>query len=140
MIVANLVIRFVVELAGLAGLAVWGAGATSSSVGQVVLAIAAPLAAAGIWGVWSAPKATRRLPGTGLLGLELALLAAAVAALAAAGHPLAAGTLGVVAIVNGGILRRAYAGGDGPPDSVRADAGEGRLSAEIRPADEGDGR
>lgn len=138
MIVANLVVRFVVELAGLAGLAVWGAGASSSGVGQVVLAIAAPLAAAGIWGVWSAPKATRRLPGSGLLGLELALLAAAVAALAAAGHPLAGGVLGVVAVVNGTILRRAYAAGEMAPGSPRAAGGEGRLSAESRSEDEGE--
>ncbi len=109
MIFINLVIRFVVELAGLAGLAVWGAGATSSGVGQVVLAILAPLAAGAIWGVWSAPRAARRLPGTGLLGLELALLAAVVAALVDAGHPLAAGIFAVVAIVNGAILRRANA-------------------------------
>jgi len=121
MIVANLVVRFVVELAGLAGLAVWGAGATSNSVGQVALAIGAPMVAAGIWGVWSAPKAARRLPGTGLLGLELALLGAAVAGLAAAGHPVAAGILGVVAIVNGAILRRAYAGSDRAPEPVRTD-------------------
>ncbi len=139
MIVANLVVRFVVELAGLAGLAVWGAGATSSGVGQVVLAIAAPLAAAGIWGVWSAPKAARRLPGSGLLGLELALLAAAVAALVAAGHPLAGGVLGVVAIVNGAILRRAYAAGEVAPGTLRAAGGEGRLSAESRSEDEGEG-
>jgi hypothetical protein len=109
MIAINLVIRFLVELAGLGGLAVWGAQATSNGVGQVVLAIAAPLAAAGIWGVWSAPKATRRLPGTGLLGLELALLAAAVAAIADAGYTLYAASFAVVAIVNGAILRRAYA-------------------------------
>jgi hypothetical protein len=139
MIVANLVVRFVVELAGLAGLAVWGAGATSNSVGQVALAIAAPLVAAGIWGVWSAPKATRRLPGTGLLGLELALLAAAVAALAAAGHPLAAGILGVVAVVNGAILRRAYAAGEAGPESLRTAGREGRLSTDNRSGDEGEG-
>ncbi|HWH09653.1 MAG TPA: YrdB family protein [Solirubrobacteraceae bacterium] len=110
MIPVNLALRFLVELAGLGGLAVWGAGATSNGVGQVVLAIVAPLAAAGIWGAWSAPKATRRLPGTGLLGLELALLAAAVAAIADAGYPLVAGIFAVVAILNGAILRRAYAG------------------------------
>ena len=137
MIVANLAVRFVVELAGLAGLGVWGAGATSNSVGRVILAIAAPLAAAGIWGVWSAPKATRRLPGNGLLGLELALLGAAVAGLLDAGHPLAAGALGAVAIVNGAFLRRAYARGDIPSGWVPDAEREGRLSAEIR-RDRGD--
>lgn len=120
MIVVNLVVRFVVELAGLAGLAVWGAGATSSGVGQVVLAIVAPLAAAGVWGLWSAPRAPRRLPGTGLLGLELALLAAVVAALIDAGHPVAAAVFGIVAVVNGAILRRAASEG---PTAQSTDAG-----------------
>jgi Protein of unknown function (DUF2568) len=112
MIAVNLVIRFLVELAGLAGLAVWGAGAGSTSFGRVLLAVLAPLAAAGVWGVWSAPRAPRRLPGTGLLGVELGVLAAAVAALADAGHPIAAAILAVVAIANGAILRRADAARD----------------------------
>jgi hypothetical protein len=51
----------------------------------------------------------RRLPGTGLLGLELALLAAVVAALLDAGHPVAAVVFGVVALANGAFLRRADA-------------------------------
>ncbi|HEY5196486.1 MAG TPA: YrdB family protein [Solirubrobacteraceae bacterium] len=123
MIVANLMLRFVVELAGLAGLAVWGAGATSNGVGQVLLAIAAPLVAAGVWGTWSAPRAPRRLPGTGLLAVELAVLAMAVAALADAGHPVAAVVLGVVALANGAFLRRADAARSSQPPGSDADSG-----------------
>jgi hypothetical protein len=43
---ANLAVRFVLELACLAALVYWGAGATSSGAANVAIAILAPLAAA----------------------------------------------------------------------------------------------
>jgi len=55
---ANDVLRFALELASLAGLAVWGWGTGPTGL-NVVLAIAAPLAAAALWGAFVAPKAPR---------------------------------------------------------------------------------
>ena len=49
-------VRFCLELAALAGLAVWGWKTGPDGV-NVVLAIAAPLAAAVLWGAFVAPKA-----------------------------------------------------------------------------------
>ncbi len=106
---ANLALRLLVELAAIAALALWGTQATSSTVANVVLAVAAPAVAIAIWGTWSAPRASRRLRGTALLALELAILVASCVLLALAGHPLWAVLLAAVAIVNGTILRRSDA-------------------------------
>ena len=103
---ANLALRFVLELATLVALAVWGAQATSSTAANIALAIAAPALAIVLWAVWSAPRAPRRLHGTALVVLELALLAASAVALAAAGYLLLACLLAVLAIANGVALTR----------------------------------
>ena len=80
----NLGLRFVLELCMLVALGIWGFSE------NIVLGIAAPLAAAVVWGLWIAPKATRRLRDPVRLALELLLFGAAGVALAAADHPLAA--------------------------------------------------
>jgi hypothetical protein len=80
----NLGLRFVLELCMLVALGIWGFSE------NFVLGIAAPLAAAVVWGLWIAPKATRRLRDPVRLALELLLFGAAGVALAAADHPLAA--------------------------------------------------
>jgi hypothetical protein len=80
----NLGLRFVLELCMLVALGIWGFSE------NFVLGIDAPLAAAVVWGLWIAPKATRRLDDPIRLALELLLFGAAGAALAVAGHALAA--------------------------------------------------
>jgi hypothetical protein len=104
---ANLGLRFLIELAAIAALAVWGAQATSSTPANVALALAAPAVAIGIWSVWSAPRASRRLAGNALIALELAILIVVTALLAVAGHPIWAAILAVVSLANGVTLRRA---------------------------------
>ena len=53
---ANLALRFLLELAALAGLADWGLH-TGSGVGRgSCLAIAAVAAGAVVWGIWCAPE------------------------------------------------------------------------------------
>jgi hypothetical protein len=81
---------FVLELCMLAALAYWGAQAGGSTVGDVVLAIAAPLAAAAVWGRYAAPRSPRRLPRAPRVALESCVFAIAAWALVAAGAPLAA--------------------------------------------------
>jgi hypothetical protein len=60
---AILTVRFRLEVGALVGFAVGGA-AVGSGVSAVVLAVLPPLAAAGMWGVWAAPKSARGLPPT----------------------------------------------------------------------------
>jgi hypothetical protein len=80
----NLTLRFCLELAALAALAWSGTQAGSSTVVHVVLAIAAPLAAAVVWGLFVAPKARVQVSEEARLVIELAVFVAAAAALAAA--------------------------------------------------------
>jgi hypothetical protein len=87
---AALGMMFVLELCMLGALAYWGARAGGSTVGDVVLAIAAPVAAACVWGRYAAPRSPRRLPRARRVALESCIFAIAAVALAAAGAPLAA--------------------------------------------------
>ena len=101
--VANLALRFLLELAALAGLAYWGAH-TGSGAERIALAIAAPLLAAVVWGLWCAPKAGRRLPQPGRTVLEAAVFGLGAAGLVAAGQAVTATVFVVVAIANWGTL------------------------------------
>ncbi len=96
---ANDVLRFCLELAALAGLAVWGWRTGPTGV-NVLLAIAAPLAAAALWGSFVAPKAPRHPPDPWRLLLELTVFGAGTIAFAAAGLEGAAIALGVLAALH----------------------------------------
>ncbi len=82
----NLAVKFLLELAAFASLAVWGWQA-ASSVPAVVLAVAAPTAAVVIWGLFAAPRSPRRLPTAFRVPLELGIFVLSALALGAAGHP-----------------------------------------------------
>ena len=97
MVVARAVndsVRFCLELAALAGLAVWGWKTGPDGV-NVVLAVAAPLAAAVLWGRFVAPKARRPQADPLRLLLELAVFGGGTLAFAAAGLETSAVVLGV---------------------------------------------
>ncbi len=94
----NLLAVFCVELAGLAAFGLWGAQAVSPAPGRWGLAIALPLAAAILWGLFCAPRASIPLPGPAVAAIKLALLAAAALALTAAERPRWAAALTAVAI------------------------------------------
>ena len=59
---AVLTVRFLTELAMLAGLAVAGARLGDGVAFSVVDAVLLPVVAAVVWGVFIAPRASRRLP------------------------------------------------------------------------------
>ena len=99
-------LRFLLELAMLAGLALGGWAVSGWAVGgwapvgpgpdgpapaatglRVAAAIAAPLAAAAAWGAWIAPKARRRLDDPARLAVESGLFALGAGAFLAAGRP-----------------------------------------------------
>jgi hypothetical protein len=84
--VANLALRFALELCALWALGYWGAHVAASPVVRVALAIAAPLAAAVAWGAVVAPKARLRAPAGVRLAVELAIFGGATLALAGAGR------------------------------------------------------
>ncbi|HET7571667.1 MAG TPA: DUF2568 domain-containing protein [Gaiellaceae bacterium] len=79
---ANLGLRFLLELALLAGVGSWGWEETGWWG-----AAALPLAFAAIWGVFLSPKARVRLPRGVRLALELTVFALAAAGFFGAGHP-----------------------------------------------------
>jgi hypothetical protein len=89
---ANLAFRFLLELAALIALSVWGWSLSTGVLGFVA-ALAAPLAAAVLWGLLNVPGDPSRsgaapVPVRGAVRLagELAFFALAVWALAASGH------------------------------------------------------
>lgn len=102
----NLAIVFCVELAGLAAFAVWGAQAVRPTPGRLTLAIATPLVAATLWGLFCAPRAAVSLPAPAVVGIKLAMLSAAALALVAADHPSWAVALLAVALTTAAIARR----------------------------------
>jgi hypothetical protein len=96
---ANLALKFLLELAAFASLAYWG-WHVGNTVTGVVLAIAAPVAAIVVWGLFAAPRATRRLPLRWRAPLELGVFALAAIALFAAGQPALAVAFALVVAVN----------------------------------------
>ena len=71
-----------------------------------MLAIAAPLAAAAVWGRYAAPRSPRRLPRARRVVLESCVFAVAAVALAAAGAPLLAAVFAALVALDTVLLLR----------------------------------
>ena len=97
---ANLALRFLLELCALAALAYWGFKTGANPVAKIGLAIGAPLLAAIVWATFVAPGALVPLPGLLRLIVELVVFGSAAAALYSAGRPTLAWILIVVFAVN----------------------------------------
>ncbi|MDP9239893.1 MAG: YrdB family protein, partial [Actinomycetota bacterium] len=54
-------LAFLLEMAALAALALWGFTYGPNLVLRILLAVGAPVAVAALWGRWLAPRAGRRL-------------------------------------------------------------------------------
>ncbi len=119
---ANLLLRFLLELAALAALAYWGFSTGTTLLGDLILGAGAPLVAAVVWGTWAAPKSARRLRGGALLVVQLAVLGAGAAALVAAEEPGLGAAMAVLVVVNAALLR-AWSDDGAPPH--RAEGGTG---------------
>lgn len=100
---ANLVLKFLLELAALACFAIWGAHGESGAT-AVVRAIIPPLIIALLWGRLAAPRSRHRLPRGTRIPFELTVFALAVVALIASGHPAWAIVLVVVMAINAALL------------------------------------
>ncbi|MGZ8695585.1 MAG: YrdB family protein [Gaiellaceae bacterium] len=97
---ANLVLRFALELAALVALAAWGFHTGDSWASDIALGIGAPLAAAGVWGAFVAPKARFVVPLGVRVVFELLVFGAAVLALWAADWFAAAFVLAAAVVVS----------------------------------------
>jgi hypothetical protein len=100
---ANLALKFLLELAAFAALAWWGA-TVGSGVVSVLVAVAAPLAAVVLWGLFAAPRASRRLSLRSRVPLELGILVLAALALGAVAGALAGLLLGALVALNAVLL------------------------------------
>ncbi|WP_328940848.1 YrdB family protein [Streptomyces sp. NBC_00250] len=98
--VLNEGLAFLLELAALALLAWWGWESVEAWAPRLLLAVAAPAAAAVLWGLFAAPKARVRLPVAGVLAVKALVFGAAAAALYALGRHGGAVVFAVVALVN----------------------------------------
>jgi hypothetical protein len=96
----SLALKFLLELAAFAGLAYWGAQTS------VLLAIAAPAVAIALWAVFAAPRSERRLATPVRVPFELGVFGLAAVALLAAGAPVAALVLAVLALLSAALLTR----------------------------------
>ncbi|MGY1741297.1 MULTISPECIES: DUF2568 domain-containing protein [unclassified Blastococcus] len=90
---------FAAELAALVVLSRWGLAAGPAGAGRVLLAVALPLAAAVLWGLFAAPRSVVDVPLLAVL-TKVVVFGAAVAALWASGSPRLAAVLGVVAVLS----------------------------------------
>lgn len=101
---ANLVVRFLLELAALVAFAYWGWTIAGSLVVRTAAAIAVPATVAMIWATFISPKA--RIPtgemGRALLGLAVFLLAAG--AVWSRGQRGLAMIYGALAVLSSGLL------------------------------------
>ena len=100
MAIANLALRFVVELLGVAAFGYWGYQAAAGGPAGIVPAIGVALALIAVWAVVVATNADNALtqPQRDVIGTGLLLLSAT--ALFAAGQPAAAVAFGAVVVVN----------------------------------------
>ena len=102
--VANLAVRFLLELASLGTFAYWGATLPVGRGLRSAAAVAIPLAVAVLWGIFISPKARIPTGRLGRAGLGLVVFLAAAAALHARGQTRLALGFGVVAVVSSLVL------------------------------------
>jgi Protein of unknown function (DUF2568) len=81
----NLLVRFLLELCMLAAVGYWGFSTHSSSTMKILFGIGLPVLIALIWGIFMAPKSTRRLRGAPFTVMDIILLGSGAVALYASG-------------------------------------------------------
>jgi hypothetical protein len=101
---ANLALRFALEICLLVALGSWGWNAGGTLPLKLLLAVGAPLAAAVVWGLFIAPRATIAVPLGVWLLLQLLLFGLALAGLVAAGHPALAIAFAIALAFNATLL------------------------------------
>lgn len=101
---ANMGLRFGLEMGALGALGYWGFQVGRGPLEQWALGIGAPMLAAATWATFGSPKASLPLSGAPHVLLEVALFGSAAAALAHAGHPDLAKAFALTVLVNAALL------------------------------------
>jgi hypothetical protein len=99
----NLGVAFFLELGALAALALLGSRIGGGGAASVVLAVAFPLAAAVLWGMFAAPKSAFDVPALAIVVKVLVLGGAAVALAVVSSEPLGAAFAAAV-VINLGLI------------------------------------
>jgi hypothetical protein len=102
---AALALKFFCELFAFAALGYWGA-TTGPVVANVILAVAAPLAAVFVWAQWCAPKAPKRLRNPALTVVEMAVFLIAAVAMFIALAPWLGVVFALVTAANARLLHK----------------------------------
>jgi|GEM_PF-400761 len=102
--VANLGLRFGLELGALGALGYWGFQVGRSPLEQWSLGLGAPMLAAVTWATFGSPNAAMPVSGPERFLLEAAIFGGATAALAHAGQPGLAKAFGLATLVNLALL------------------------------------
>ena len=100
----TLTVRFLLELAALAALGWWGVTTGDTTIAKIALGAGAPLAAAVVWGMFVAPKATIAVPGAVHIALQVLVFGGAALALLAIDKTLAAELFAAVVVIDTAIL------------------------------------
>lgn len=98
--VANLAIRFLLEMCALVALGYFGFRIGHGPVARFIIGLGAPLLAATVWALFVAPNASIAAPDAVRFALELAVLGSAAAALYRSGQPKQAIAFALIATVN----------------------------------------
>ena len=96
----NLALRFVLEVAVLAGLFLFGIRATGELIVDLVLGIGLPVAVGAIWGTFVSPKAPRRLDDPVRLVVEVVIFGLGAVVWVAADALIVGVILGVAAAIS----------------------------------------
>jgi hypothetical protein len=118
-------LALIIELAMLAALAWWGATVHGAIATRVLLAVAAPLAAGVVWGLFAAPRARIRMPVLGVLAVKAVVFGLTALAAYAAGLQVVAVVVGVLAFLSAclaAVDREAIGGGGRMPRGARSTA------------------
>lgn len=103
---ANLALRFLLELAGIAAIAYWGFNAVDAWPLQVALAIIGPVVFITAWGRIVAPRAVNAISQTTRVLIGSVILLVTAGALALAGLAVLALAFAVLVIVNTFLMQR----------------------------------
>jgi hypothetical protein len=99
----NLALKFLLEIAALVAIGIWGASLADGAV-AVLCAIALPAVAAVLWGLLAAPRARRRLPLRWRAPFELGVFALGALALWRAASATSAAVLAFFVVANAVLL------------------------------------
>ena len=102
---ANLGLRFGLELGALGLVSYWGFHAVPGGLSRLALGIAAPLALVVLWGLLASPRAPIPLSQPLKAGVQVTLLLVPAAAMAQAGRPALASAFAGDVLINAVLLK-----------------------------------